>query len=964
MGAVPRAPIPFPLPEDLTGSMVGRFVVRSKVGAGGMGEVYCAEDTKLRRPVALKRVAHRLGSDPQARSQILREAQRASTLNSEHIASLHDVFEQSGELFLVMEYVEGETLRERMQRPVALEQFFQIATQCADALIVAHEHGIVHCDIKPENIMLTPAGSVKILDFGVAKHLPRSDRSSTLEVSRSIAGTPAYMAPEVLLENLPDARSDVFSLGVVFYELLTHKQPFLTSSFVATSERILHETPAPIRTFNPELSQGLEAVVMKAMAKAPDQRYANVRELLDDVRLLQGAPPNNFSSATLVQKHRRPWKSPVIGAVAIVALLAILFAFRWPAHDDPILAERGWVLVTDFDTTGESTVPAIGVREGLTIALQQSRYVNVYPRMRAYEVLRRMKLPDATRIDETLGREICQRENLQILLTGTIERRGKVSQITIQALDPVRGSLLFAEQERFDSDDQFFETADTLTSKVREHLGESVERIQKSSRPLAKVTTSSLQALQLYSWAKDAKDQGREEQVEGLLRAAVQLDPEFAMAHLRLGEYYRAVVGKNERALAEVERAYKLRQSVSDREQLRIEAEYYNLQERYEDEAQSLNILVSLYPDDEEAHQDLAGAYYDLNQPGKAIVELRQVLRLNPLSAPAYRGLVLFLARNNQAEAAITTAGDAQQRGVDPPQMHWGLGLAYLDQGNAATARQEFHKIGQGTETDRELQELCLAVADLYEGKLESAKVKLTRQVEAKPPHTGGLQTFWHYLLGRIYLSQGSPSQAGREAELILRVPIDGLQVSDLLNAGVLFARAGSIDRARQVLHLIDDARKPFPSSANQSSFHILEGELWLAQARSAQAENSLSTAIQEYPRVVARTALARAYQEQGRLDLAAQQWEQVLRARGELLHNGFPPDLAQAHFELARIYRRGAPDVARSHYEEILRMWSQADDMPLLTETRRGLRQLRSDLRPSADVHEIESRGPIARTK
>src|SRR5205807_1391377 len=306
MGTARRTRVPFPLPGDLTGSKVGRFLIHSKLGAGGMGEVYYAEDTKLRRPVALKRVAPRLGNDPKAWQRILREAQRASALSSEHIASVHDVLEEQGELFLVMEYVEGETLRRRLQRPVTLEQVLEIATQCAEALMLAHEHGIIHCDIKPENIMLTPAGHVKILDFGVAKLLPRSDQSSTLELTRTVAGTPAYMAPEVLLEKLPDARTDIFSLGVVLYEMLALRHPFFKGSFVATSDRILHETPTAIRVFTPNLPEGLDAIVMKAMAKVPAQRYANARELLEDLcRVQAGARSSQPAPVVSLWEERK-----------------------------------------------------------------------------------------------------------------------------------------------------------------------------------------------------------------------------------------------------------------------------------------------------------------------------------------------------------------------------------------------------------------------------------------------------------------------------------------------------------------------------------------------------------------------------------------------------------------------------------------------------------------------------------
>ncbi len=921
MGSPRRALIPFPAPEDLAGRSVGRFVIRSKLGAGGMGEVYYAEDPQLKRPVALKRVSNKLGNDPEARQHILREAQRACALKSEHIASGYDVVEDLGELFLVMEYVEGETLRQRMRRPMTLEQFFEIATQCAEALIAAHEHGIVHCDIKPENIMLTPAGQVKILDFGVAKHLPRSAQSSTLDSIRG-GGTPAYMAPEVLLEELPDTRTDIFSLGIVFYEMLTLKNPFSTSSFVATSERILHQTPSAIRALNPRVPAGLEAVVVKAMAKSPTQRHANARELLEDLRALQaGAIPKKLRSTASLQEQRRKTYYLVAAIVWLVVVAAVLAVRLW-THRAPILAERGWVLISDFETSGDEGIPDKGVREGLTIALQQSSYINVFPRSRAYEVLQRMKKKDVSRIDETLGREICQRENLQVLLTGSIEHMGQVFQITVRGLDPVRGNLLFADQERFDRKDEFFDTVDSLANKVRRDLGESLGGIEKSSRPLARVTTTSLEALQLYSQAKDAKDQGKDEQAPTLLQGALRLDPDFAMAHMRLGQYYAVVVGRNEKALAELQRAYQLRQGVTDRERRRIEAAFYDLQERFDDKAQSLRVLVSLYPDDEEAHVELAAAYYDLGQLDKAILELREVLRLNPFSAPAYGGLVLYLARDNRADAAIAAAHEAEQRGVGSPRMRWGLGLAYLGRGDVLTARQEFQRIGDAIEVDRDLQDLCLVLADLYEGKLDSARTELVKQIQAVPAQGQGLQSLRRYLLGRIYLSQDSPRDAELQADLTLLTPGNALPAISLLNAGTLYVRVGKITKARQVLGRMDDLRKAVPGSENQNDFHNLEGEILLAEAKPQQAEIPFSISAQSFAPFVSSTGLARAYQAEGRSDLAAEQWEKALGEGGEILQNGFPPDLAIAHIELARLYRQmNHRDLARQHYEEALRM-------------------------------------------
>jgi tetratricopeptide (TPR) repeat protein len=813
MGTARKAPIPFPLPEDLTGSKIGRFVIVSKLGAGGMGEVYRAEDTKLKRSVALKRVTRRLGNDQDARQRILGEAQRASVLTSEHIAGIHDVLEEDGELFLVMEYVEGETLRRRLQRPMALEEFFDIATQCAEALIAAHEHAIVHCDIKPENIMLTPEGQVKILDFGLAKHLPRSDQSSTLERTRPLGGTPGYMAPEVLLEKLPDEGADIFSLGVVLYEMLTRTHPFLANSFAGTIERILHETPTAVRILNPNVPEVLNVMVLKAMAKTPAQRYVTARELLKDLRLLQaGGLPSNLTPAAPLPEERKD-KRRLAAVGVLITVVAAISAIYWWTHRPPLLAERGWVLISDFETSGDRAIPDKAVREGLTIC--------------AYEVLQRMKKGSASRIDETLGREICQRENLQVLLAGSMERMGQVFQITVRGLDPAQGGLLFAERVRFDREDQFFEQADGLAKQIRKDLGESLERIEKSSRPLAKVTTTSLGALQLYSQAQDASDQGSE-QVPLLLKGALELDPDFAMAHLRLGQYFSAAVGKNERAVAELERAYLLRQGVTEREQHKIEAGYYGLQEQYEDEVQSLSILVARYPDDEEAQRELASAYRDIGQFEKAILGLHEVLRLNPTSAPAYQSLVLYLARSNQPEAAIAAYREAQRRGVETSWMHWGLGLAYLGLNDASTARQEFQRMSRGTETDRELQDLNLVTADLYEGKLDSARAALVKQIQAVPQRSGGLQTIRRYSLGRIYLSRGSSREAIAEADLIQQVPSSGVQTFDLLNAGILYARAGNLGQARQILRRLDHSRKSVPSSWNQSCFHNLEGEIWM----------------------------------------------------------------------------------------------------------------------------------------
>jgi serine/threonine protein kinase/tetratricopeptide (TPR) repeat protein len=923
----------------LSGTAIGRFRVEALLGKGAMGEVYRAEDTTLKRFVALKRLAPDLRADARYRRRFLEEASQASRFSDAHIAALYDVLDEHGELFLVMEYVDGETLRQRLRRPMSLDQFFTIAIESVQALAAAHDRGIVHCDIKPENIMLTATGQVKVLDFGVAKHLPHSDQSSTLERASAMSGTPAYMAPEVLLERAIDGRADIFSLGVVLYEMLAGHHPFLSSSFVATSQRILHEEPTSIRLFNPVIPESLESLVARAIAKDPAKRFPNARALLDDLSAIQqGLTPTKLHNELPLRapKKRRRWLIPITIAAAVLVLAVAFGIYR--VFSTPILTNRGWVLISDFDSRGEDPIPDTGVREALNISLQQSQYVNVYPRTRVYEVLQRMKKEPVTRIDETLGREICQRENLQVLLTGSIEHLGQVFQITVRALDPAQGNLLFAETERFDRKDEFFEKADHLTKRVREDLGESVGSIARTSRPLARVTSPSLEALQLYSQANEHMAKGDTGKVPVLLQGALQLDPNFAMAHLLLGRYYSWIVGKNKSASEQFQKAYDLRQGVTDREQRRIEAEYFTDQERYDEAAQALSLLVSLYPDDADAHEDLAVAYFNVYELDKAIAELRQVLRLNPFSAAAWRNLVLYLARNNANDEAITAFREAQQHGMTSRELHWGLGLAYLGQGNIALAREEFQRIGEDSETNRDLRNLYLAVADLYEGKLDAARIRLSS-------HSEGLPTVRWYLLGRIYLTQGKPELASRQADLILRTPEEALQISDLLDAGLLYARAAKIEKARAALLRLDKAWKDGPSSWKWSSLKSLQGEILIAENKPAQAETAF---LAPDPRSRSHIGLARMYQAQQRLDSAAQEWEKILAARGEILQNEFPPDLLFAHLQLARAYHTlGDRDRALLHYQALLRLLQNADHIPIFDQARLEAEQFASQTKP-----------------
>ena len=477
---------------------------------------------------------------------------------------------------------------------------------------------------------------------------------------------------------------------------------------------------------------------------------------------------------------------------------------------------------------------------------------------------------------------------------------------------------------------------------MRNRLGESLSGIEESSRPLARVTTNSLEALQLYSQALDLMARGNPEQARGLLEGALARDPNFAMAYLHLGDCYSSVIGKTERAMTEMQRAYELRQTVTERERLWIEGQYHNFQESYELAAQSFTALVGLYPDDAEAHEQLAQADENLGRLDMAISEQRRALELDPNSVPGFTALILWLARTNQNDDAIRTYQLASHRGMESPYLRWGLGMAYLGQDQSADAREQFDSMSHGSPVETELGQIYLAVADLCEGKMGAAEAKLSSGPPQQNAGRESLSSVRHYLLGRTQLLLGDGRSGQRQAELILAMPSSDLQTIDLLLAGELLVDAGNKERAAQVLHRLLTIRQSTPTGWNNASFHYLEGEILLAEGKVDRALASFQNAVGEFEDPMFHLGLAHADQRKQDWVHASEEFEQFLKERGQVLQQGFPPDLALAHLELGRVYRH-TNDLARAqlHYQQLLTMWRQGDDIPIRRLAVRELQQV-----------------------
>ncbi len=537
-----------PTAHDLTGTTVGRFTIRNRLGEGGMGQVYAAEDTTLKRRVAIKRMAPQLRSDPRDLKLFLKEAQRASALNHPNIAAIYDVLENEGEVLLVMEYVEGITLRRRFAEAISTEQFLDIAIQCADGRGAAHHERILHGDIKPENIMLTAAQRVKILDFGVAKRFsspdPAAQTLSLASMTAELSGTPAYMAPEVLLQKPYDGRADLFSLGLVFYEMLGGKQPFTTDSFAGTLARVLHRDVPSLREVNRKIPVSLASVVDKLLMKDPEERYATSDALIADLRAVQRgeALPGQEVSA----KKGKPGRRRISLAVGIAALVvAAVLSFYRPVRTlfqasakkttptASALPQSEILAVLPFQAVeGNPQLTALGQGLVETIAAKLGRLTEA----RSLQVIpaRNMQDKGLTSLSEV------QREfGANLGLAVSLEESANLTRVSYSVLDAQSGRAL-------GSDSITVPTADVFA--VEDEVAEgTVRALQLKLRPeeqsaLKAHGTTRPAAHDHYLRARGyLVDYTKAENVENAIvmaREALKVDPNFGMARAALGEAY------------------------------------------------------------------------------------------------------------------------------------------------------------------------------------------------------------------------------------------------------------------------------------------------------------------------------------------------------------------------------------------------------------------------------------------
>jgi tetratricopeptide (TPR) repeat protein/predicted Ser/Thr protein kinase len=686
--------------SSLAGTSVGRFVLRERLGKGGMGEVYRAEDTKLNRSVAIKRMSEAVRSDPDYRRRFVKEAERASQLSDPHIAALYDILEEQGDIFLVMEFVEGSNLRQLLARDTKLKDFLAVAIQAAEGLRAAHARQIVHCDIKPENIMISTSGQVKILDFGVARQLSggqglTSFTSETIKLS----GTPGYMAPEVMMDEAPDQRSDIFSLGVVFYEALSGEHPFRRRTVFETADSVLHTEPAALGSLGVE--QRLSEIIGRMMAKDPAQRYQNVNDVVGDLQeFAKSAPTDTLiwraqakaSAPTAWKQFLRQHKIATIAAVVFLVLLAGLVpAMRQARRVSRVLgiSKAPQVAVLSFQSIGgkqSDQAFADGLSDVITSELTQltDRYaLQVVP---ATEV-RSSKVTSVASAKQMYG--------VDLVVEGSIQPVANMIRATFSVIDAHTGRQVKAGTISVPADDPFG-LQDQLADNIVRALGLDVSSSDQK-RITARGTTASAaydEYLQGLGYLEDYQKKENIDQAIGAFNRALQHDSAYALAYAGLGEayWYKYREQKDSSAISDATLACQ-RALAIDRDLVeghRCLGEVFSSTGKYSEAAQQLEVAVKTRPTDDQAVRGLGMAYEKLSDFQKAEATYQRAIDLRPHYWAGYNWLGSFYFKRGQYEKALQEFHHVIAIAPDNYRGYNNAGAIYLLNGDFAGAENVF----------------------------------------------------------------------------------------------------------------------------------------------------------------------------------------------------------------------------------------------------------------------------------
>ena len=971
----------------MTSTTISHYRVLEKLGEGGMGVVYKAQDTLLERFVALKFLPDEYANDPILRDRFLREARSASALNHPNICTIYEIGEVNGRIFIAMEFLDGGTLKDVVQRgPVPYQQLLAVADGVAAGLEAAHSEGVIHRDIKLANIFVTKSGRAKILDFGLAKKtgprraavaaaaagLPARSDDSQLSSGLAALGTAAYMSPEQALGKPLDERTDLFSFGIVLYEMATGQAPFRGDTTGLLFLSIVQETPEPPRQLNSDVSEGLQRIIGRCLEKDLELRYQHASEIRADLQRLQqksGAeqtgpvvfdPPalrravpasgngNALKSTscawdehptTATAKVRARFDSwrVLTGAAGVLILLGFVAVFLYlKAHKAQVLAPNASIVVADFANTTGNPIFDGTLREALALDLGQSPFVNVISDRRINAALKQMEKSPDTRLSSEVAREVCLRTNSKAFIAGSIAQASDGYSIELVARNCDTGQTIATVKGPASTRDRVLRTLHKVDGQLRSELGESLPSLREFNKPLMEATTSSIEALQAYSVGQALRQQKGNAEALPYLKKAVELDPNFAQAHAILGNTYAALAEGN-LARQSLQKAFELRNRVSAGERYYIETAYYDYVTGEEDKLiQAAKEWMHLYPGDPMPHIRLANRYALTGNYVHSAEQLREAIRLAPDFGQSYINLVLYYMQLKRLDEAKATYAAARAHNTNSENLEIvRYDLAFIE-GDTATMQQieDSAKDKPGFQNRMALQ---AATSDAYFGRFESARQAVARAISSAIASGAKESAAEHG--AEHALTEAHVGNAARARKFA--VDALGLAKGRSIEEAAAMAFATTQDNA-QAEALAEQLNRDYPVNVIVQNYTLptIRAMIEINQKHPEKAVEVLEPA-RKYELAMASYADLHPAYVRGLAYLqlkdgvkAAAEFQKLLDNPGIVVNSVIG---ALSYLQLARAEQMsGDVDAARTHYQDFLALWKDADpNIPVLQQAK-----------------------------
>jgi eukaryotic-like serine/threonine-protein kinase len=965
---------------------ISHYRIIEKLGAGGMGEVYLAEDLKLGRKVALKLLGEEFTTNRDRLHRFEQEASAASSLNHPNILTIYELGVDDGRHFMATEFIDGHTLRHRLaDDSLSTVQILDIAVQIAGALDEAHGAGIIHRDIKPENVMIRRNGFVKLLDFGLAKLTERTIDRSSLDAEAStrvfvqtdagvVMGTSHYMSPEQARAQTVDARTDIWSLGVVMYEMVAGRAPFLGENSTDVLVGITQKEPPPLARFASAVPAEFEWIITKALRKDRDERYQTAKEILTDLKKLKqrlefeaelerstppgqssfstisdhgGLPtsvipvttaqataaPHHVSSAEYIVSEIKKRKRSV-GIAAVALLLAVGAGIFFYFNRANALTDKDTILLADFvNTTGEPVFDGT-LKQALAVQLGQTPFLNILPDERVRQTLRFMGRSPDDRITRDVGIEICRRQGIKALLVGSISSLGSHYVISLEALNAQTGDTIARDQVEAESKEKVLSSLSQSAWRLREKLGESLSMMNQFAKPIDQATTSSLEALKAYATGNELRTAGRSGDAVAFFKRAIELDPNFAMAYARLAVHH-GNFGELDLAQQYAQKAYDLRDRVSEAERFYIEEKYHSYITGDLDKGiEVLRAWAKTYPNDYIPHNNLAFRYSLIGMEEEALKEALEAYKLDPRGNTARTNVIEAFLKLGRVDEAMQHYKELQAQNPDSDSVHFfGYMIAFLKNDDAGMEREIAWAAGKGRESDYLMAHAFVAVqrGQLRKAEELGARAAEILKKEDRKESLGQVladMAALEYLMGDCKKAQVNAA-AGLAA---FRGRIS------LPNAASTFAGCGDTARAQS---LLDELTRLYPQDTIAVAIDgpFVKAQIERQRKNLAEAQRLMETTRRyDFGSVAGfRHSYLRGviYLEQQNAVEAAKEFQSILDRRDR---DPISPLYSFAHLGVARAAAMsGDLGKSRTHYQDFLALWKAADaDSPVLAQVKK----------------------------